>query len=164
MSHGCLGARSFLPSIVEMGKSTISKSGRTSTFDKSRGRSGSFHSSLPLPDRGSTPQHVHPSSKLSARLIYGYMVCGLNRDPAQWSAVVPPVNGKVQRIPGNVGPFFKPHILGSIPPMESNEEIAQVFVSALQVSCIYASGIMAHKFLAGGISERCRDMYWPGSA
>ncbi|RMD43291.1 hypothetical protein DV735_g1830, partial [Chaetothyriales sp. CBS 134920] len=65
-------------------------------------------------------------------LIHAYMVCGLSRNPADWSFCPQPSGPIHQRAHRALGSSIAPTILGSIPPHDQDVQIAHLFSAALK--------------------------------
>ena len=110
----------------------------------SPGRLGSAHGSVFVPVRASSlrtasshhniaSQTIQPLARKASKLIHGYMVCGLSRDPNDWNFAPQISSTKAQRAHGSIGSFISPTILGSVPPHDQDARTAQMFSSAMKV-------------------------------
>ncbi|RMZ84074.1 hypothetical protein DV737_g1294, partial [Chaetothyriales sp. CBS 132003] len=106
------------------------------------GRLGSS-SGLPIPDRDSSLKRPPPSQHISSQvaqplinqatsLIHAYMVCGLSRNPTDWSFCPQPAGPIQQRAHRALGSSISPTILGSIPPHDQDVQTAHLFSCALK--------------------------------
>ena len=94
-------------------------------------RTSSLHSRItqPLP----STLNAKPGAKSPKTLTHAYMVCGVGREPSQWTKAPAPVQGKIGHMKGAVGTFWLPEILGSSPRLEQDNGIARSLHAAMRV-------------------------------
>ncbi len=94
-------------------------------------RTSSLHSRItqPIP---STMQ-IKPNQRTPKTLTHAYMVCGVGREPSQWTRAPPPPQGKIGHMKGAVSQFWLPEILGSSPRLEQSNDIARALYAAMRV-------------------------------
>lgn len=95
-------------------------------------RSSSLHSRItqPIP----STLNLKANQRTPKTLTHAYMVCGVGREPSQWTRAPPPAQGKIGHMKGAVGQFWLPEILGSSPRLEQDNENARALYSAMRVS------------------------------
>ena len=76
---------------------------------------------------------IKPNQRTPKTLTHAYMVCGVGREPSQWTRAPPPPQGKIGHMKGAVSQFWLPEILGSSPRLEQSNDIARALYAAMRV-------------------------------
>ncbi|CAD6502775.1 BgTH12-05365 [Blumeria graminis f. sp. triticale] len=93
-------------------------------------RTSSLHSRITQPIANTLT--IKPNPRTPKTLTHAYMVCGVGREPSQWTRAPAPPQGKIGHMKGAIGQFWLPEILGSSPRIEQDHDVPRYLHAAMR--------------------------------